>query len=385
MNIVFICSSLEPGRDGAGDQTRALAGELIRQGHRAVAIAMYERNIAEPVEGVQEAEGVFLPTLRLPAALSASYRYERIAAWTNRYKPDWVSVQYVGFGFHRYGMPWEMMFQLRRAIGPVKLHLMLWELWCGMAVCASRKERLLGAVQKVFLKRLLAALKPHNVSTSTFNYAVDLRRIGVEANLIHVFGNIPPNNYGSDQDWDEVAANSTLLPLRDRPDGWLVLGFFGAVYPCPGLEQLLQTAAGAASQMKRRLGVLAIGHGRGQDVGVFVQSIPGAAYWKTGPLAPAMVNRAMQLVDMGVVTTTAAGLTKSSTAIAWLERGVPILISGQDHTYNPSDMQHQGIFQVTEAADVIRSFGAKGQLLPKNPLKEVAAIYSSLVPVNQYA
>jgi hypothetical protein len=50
MRIVFLCFSLEPGRDGVGDYTRALAGELIRPGHEVCAVAMLKNRAAGPAE-----------------------------------------------------------------------------------------------------------------------------------------------------------------------------------------------------------------------------------------------------------------------------------------------------------------------------------------------
>jgi hypothetical protein len=40
LNIVFLCGSLQPGRDGVGVYTRRLAGEVIRQGHQASIISL---------------------------------------------------------------------------------------------------------------------------------------------------------------------------------------------------------------------------------------------------------------------------------------------------------------------------------------------------------
>ena len=380
MKIIFICSSLEPGRDGAGDQTRGLAGELVRQGNQVAAISLNERNLTESNDGFQDAEGMTIPTLRLPETFTAIECYKLVAQWIRRFKPDWVSVQYVSFGFQRYGLPWGLAFYLRSAIGQSNLHIMLWELWCGMPQNAGIKEKALGALQKAFMRFMLIKLRPEIVSTSTLNYKIDLERIGVQADLIHVFGNIPLNIWGSDTAWHEVVVANKLSTLYEAPDEWLTLGFFGSVYACPGLEQLLQKAADAAAKMGRKLGVLSIGFGRGQDVGVLAQAISGTGYWKTGPLSPDMVNRAMHLVDMAVVTTNAAGFSKSSTAAAWMERGIPILVSAEDHTYNTSDMEHQGVFQVVKTSDVLKGFEHKKHLSAKSFLNDAVLTYSTLTP-----
>ena len=40
MRIVFICGSLEPGRDGVGDYVRHLAVAVAQQGHETAAVAL---------------------------------------------------------------------------------------------------------------------------------------------------------------------------------------------------------------------------------------------------------------------------------------------------------------------------------------------------------
>src|ERR1700679_2438430 len=105
MRIAFICSSLEPGRDGVGDYTRRLAGELIRQKHPSVIIGLNDTKISEIMSGSQEMEGTPIPVLRLPSMLPWKERETIARKWLNDFDPDWVSLQYVCFGFHIKGLP----------------------------------------------------------------------------------------------------------------------------------------------------------------------------------------------------------------------------------------------------------------------------------------
>ena len=43
MKLLFLCSSLEPGRDGVGDYTRRLAGECLRQGHEVRLLSLNDK------------------------------------------------------------------------------------------------------------------------------------------------------------------------------------------------------------------------------------------------------------------------------------------------------------------------------------------------------
>jgi Trk K+ transport system NAD-binding subunit len=60
MKIAFICGSLEPGRDGVGDYTRRLAGELVKQQHEVLVIAFNDRQIKDTLKAVQYTDAVLM-------------------------------------------------------------------------------------------------------------------------------------------------------------------------------------------------------------------------------------------------------------------------------------------------------------------------------------
>ena len=43
MKILFFCGSAEPGKDGVGDYTRRLCGELLRIGHETQILSLFDR------------------------------------------------------------------------------------------------------------------------------------------------------------------------------------------------------------------------------------------------------------------------------------------------------------------------------------------------------
>jgi hypothetical protein len=45
MKVLFICGSAQPQRCGVGDYSRRLAGELIRQGHKASIVSLMDADI----------------------------------------------------------------------------------------------------------------------------------------------------------------------------------------------------------------------------------------------------------------------------------------------------------------------------------------------------
>ncbi|MEO3407475.1 glycosyltransferase [Mucilaginibacter sp. CAU 1740] len=376
MKMVFICSSLEPGRDGVGDYVRRLACELIANNHRVIAIALQDSFLTDIKNEEQEFNGIKLPVLRIPAQQSTAYRYGYLQTRLKFFKPNFISLQYVGFGFNKYGLPVDMLLNLRKATGEVKLHIMLHELWCGMAASAGYKEKVLGLSQKVFLKMLIANLKPHAIFTSVEPYRLYLKQIGVKASVIPIFGNIPTTDTGSEKDWQKLIETVNLSAIIHCPQNWLVLGFFGTTYNCPGLETMINQANNAAKQAGLKLGILAIGNSRGVDVAELIKTLDGVVYWQTGPLSAGTLNRVLQLADIGVVTSPVDGINKSGAAVAWMERGIPVIISAADKTYHEDEMIGLGVYQAHSANEVLKAYKAKGKIKPQNNLTKAAIAYT---------
>ena len=129
MKTAFLCSSLERGRDGVGDYTRRLASELIRQGHPSIAISLNDTHISDPVFELQKIEGNSVSVLRLPGTMPWQERASTARKWLDAFNPDWVSLQFVPFGFHPKGLPFGLSRHLKSIIGLRPLHWMFHELW----------------------------------------------------------------------------------------------------------------------------------------------------------------------------------------------------------------------------------------------------------------
>lgn len=88
MNILFICGSIEMGKDGVGDYTRRLAGEFIRLGHKASIVAINDRFVKklnyDPILDVY----TNIPTLRIPSALNDQSKKEIAGSFIQTQNPD---------------------------------------------------------------------------------------------------------------------------------------------------------------------------------------------------------------------------------------------------------------------------------------------------------
>src|ERR1017187_3346588 len=165
MRIVFACSSVEPGLDGVGDYARRLAGEFTRQGHQASIVALNDSFVDAPTDETQEIEGVLIQTLRLPRKSSWGERTAHSRKWVDHFAPDWVSLQFVGYGFHSKGLPVTFASRFMDATGPRRVHLMLHELWVGEELDASWSRRATGLLQRLTILRLVRQLRPAVIHT----------------------------------------------------------------------------------------------------------------------------------------------------------------------------------------------------------------------------
>jgi len=376
MKITFICASLQSGRDGVGDYVRRLACEIIKQGHQAEAVALNDTYVTLIKKEVQQLNNVHLPVLRLSASLTPVDKYRHLHNRLEAFNPDMVSLQYVGFGFNKYGLPVDILLKLHKTLDKRRLHLMLHELWCGMAATAGQKEKILGETQKLFLKILIKKLKPEAIFTSIQPYRRFLQNIGIKATVVPIFGNIPADENGNEDDWMHLVDETGISPLIKDPKSWLLLGFFGTTYSCVGLNELLEMAVLAAKSRGLKLGVLFIGNNRDQATLNLIKSIPDATFWQTGALSTGMINRCMQFINIGIVTSPVDGINKSGSALAWMERGIPVLIAQADKHYDEHTMAKQGIYQATSPDVILRACKIKEQLVPANNLKKAAAAYT---------
>src|SRR5215210_3802535 len=129
MKILFLCGSLEPGRDGVGDYTRRLAGELIRQGNKTFIISLNDRYVSEVFKTIQHDDATAISVLRLPSNLVTKKKMQFARKWIDNENPEWLSLQYVPFSFHTKGLPFRLSKLLRGLGKGRKWQIMFHELW----------------------------------------------------------------------------------------------------------------------------------------------------------------------------------------------------------------------------------------------------------------
>jgi hypothetical protein len=189
MKILFICGSLEPGKDGVGDYARLFSLELIKQGHEAALISLNDHFTATTLISALN-PGSPDSILRLSATAQWDDRIKEAKKFIEDFKPVWLSLQYVSFAFNDKGLPFNLAKKIKLLTCNAKWHIMFHELRVGMDTESPFKHKVWGKVQEIILVNMLRVLKPSVITTQTQFYQLYLDKLGYKASLLPLFGNI---------------------------------------------------------------------------------------------------------------------------------------------------------------------------------------------------
>jgi hypothetical protein len=325
MQLLFICASLEPGRDGVGDYTRRLAGECAARGHGCTVIALQDPGIPRVTDLTPDN----VRLIRLPAAEPWPDRFACAVEHLRRLAPDWVSWQLVAYGFHPRGfLPAALLQNAPDLRGP-RCHVMLHELWLGLETGAGWRARSIGWLQRRGVLCLLDQLAPDCVHSSNAAYQCALQREGWEAGVLGLFGNIP---VADDFPGRETTLARWLPPRSDHIGAVPFVALtFGTLHPqwqpAATIEWLLATA--------RRRGqppaLIALGR-TGAHAATLLDPFrqQGVTVVLTGELEPAAVSHLLRAADLGIAPHPWALIGKSGAAAAMLDHGLPVLVPRDD-------------------------------------------------------
>lgn len=328
---MILCSGLEPGRNGVGDYCRTLAAKLVRLGIECLILALNDHFVKEEYRSDEEDGRLVL--VRLPAHFSIGQKSRAIAAQIRDWRPDWISLQFVCYGFHPKGLVFKEIFWLPPLFRGHFLHVMLHELWVGRGMSASRRNVLVGVLQKRLIIRLLRRLQPRVLHTSNYFYQKMLSDCGIKAEVLPLFGSIPVSST-KDEAWLFAAIRN-----RDGPDlsvkrkeFWL-LGLFGGISREWPAEQLYAGLLPIARSAGKSIVVLSAGHAGGNADALFSRwraLFPAINFVMLGPLPTYRISQFFNAIDVGLTSYPLYLLGKSSSTIAMMEHGLPVIASWGD-------------------------------------------------------
>lgn len=311
MNILFLCISFESGRDGVGDYTRQLAGELIRQGHQIAIVALNDKSLTDEWLGTQEANQVTIPILRVPATWTQKRRFERAKQWIDTLNPEWLSLQYVPFGFHNKGLPFGLGQSLELLGNGRKWHIMFHELWVGMDREASFKHIVWGWLQEKITCSIVKKLSPKVIHTHVQLYQRQLMRFDTVVTLLPLPSNIPLYKIGS----ADKPSSSTLSFV-----------IFGAVHYGAPIKEFVNDVRAYSTSKGLTAHLVLIGRNSDEQKNWATEwQSQGLPVIITGELPSEKVSELLSKASFGITTTPIALIGKSSAVATMEAHSLPII------------------------------------------------------------
>jgi hypothetical protein len=329
LKILFVCSCLEPGRDGVGDYTRRLAAEINARGHRCYLLALADPQVRETRAGeFGDANGI-IPYLRLSTGDAWSERIRLAKDFCESVAPDWVSWQIVLYGFDPRGLSFGLGGRCREISGSRRNQIMFHEIWIGEAEQSPLKSRIIGKLQRLIIKDLLQKLRPPVVHTHTPLYRRLLERLGCRAAILPLFGNIPlagrPDSEWLKKKWPEGWGKFN----PSERDSWWIFVLFGSIHPEWDADDFRQRASAAAQRAGKKCLFISIGQpgAGGERILQELRKHEGDSwrFLSLGPQSEEDISQCLLTVDFGVSAVPPEYVLKSGTAAAMIEHGLPVI------------------------------------------------------------
>jgi len=320
MKIVFICGSLEIGRDGVGDYIRRLAGELIFQGHQITCLALYDWFVKVTTREDQFCDKQLLPVLRIPGSISSGERYALAKNFIYFSNPELISLQFVPYSFDKKGLPFKLNKHLRDLGINVKWHIMFHELWLMNAKYTSLKSIIIGFIQKRLIINLIKNLRPSTLHTQSKYYQYQLNLLGFEVYHLPLFSNIP------------VSINDSLYKcysnLGDKKIISLVV--FGTIHSGAAIKDFANEAAVYAKIKGVKIFLYLLGR-CGSEQENWLNAWKGAnlEYKVLGEESAEQISEVLYMSSIGLTSNPMIFVEKSGTVAALLEHGLPVICINQ--------------------------------------------------------
>lgn len=316
LKIVFVCGSIEPGRDGVGDYTRLLSSELTRTGHVIAMIGLYDRNVSAEAVGEEQVSGGSIKTLRIPVSAALSVRTNRAQEFVSGFNPDLVSLQFVPFAFHDKGLPYWLKANLRTIIQGRPLHIMFHEIWVGLYRGAGAKNRMLGLFQKFLITSFARKLHPVLIHTQSRLYLLELQQIRLQVSPLPLFSNIITTGLPA----------GVMQQMKRNRQYELVFIVFGTIHP--GAPVALFAAELATLKSKSGVNVIIRFIGRnGAELPVWTEvfSLADIETIVYGEQPASRISDLVRTSDRGISTTCFALSDKSGTVATFLDHGLNVI------------------------------------------------------------
>ena len=256
----------------------------------------------------------------------------------------WVALHFVAYGWSKNGiLKRNDIERLRLMCAGCRVAIYLHELWIGAAAGASIKQRVIGILQRRGLLRLFSALRPARLFTSNPVYQTILAREGFEAPVLPLPGNIPVPSAA-----DRAQARALLSEAGiNRESPHEIGAIFGLIHPEWDARAAIAEWIAHSSPRGRRAAIIAVGrHGPAgsEKMAAIRAQFPELRFAIFGERPAHLIAGLLAESSLGFATTPWSLIGKSGTAAAFLEAGLPVLVTRDDWRWRqgatPSPIPH---------------------------------------------
>ena len=312
MNIIFVCGSLERGKDGVGDYTRKLSAELIRLGNQCSILALMDKYIDnEIIEKVFVTE-IEVDSFRLPFQNGHKKNAEMAKKWVIAKKANLISIQYVPTAFNNKGLPFGFADSIKIIANGKKIHVMFHEMWMGISKISPLKHKIIGFFQIRIVKKIIKVNSPVCLTTTNKLYNLVLKSKSIETDILNLFSNINKSNFNGEH--YKLRLDKFEISIEERPN-WILIGIFGSLYPEVRLEDEIQLQLQNANLKKLKLAFISIGRIGEYGLGEFnrLKSVfeGKVKFIQLGEVSEGQASSTVQMIDIAISCTPAQHIAKS--------------------------------------------------------------------------
>ena len=324
--ILFICGCVEMGKDGVGDYTRNMAIELQNANILTWIVS---------INDISEKNNCLTNATRILSKYSISYKQKLIDKVLKEFQPTIISLQFVPYSFHHKGIIRAYLPFFKSLSVRATLHIMFHELWIDIDPSPSIKTRVIGYLQRRYIKKLVQETNPILITTSNSFYVEQLRNINIRAVELPLLSNIQLKthpNYSSVQ-------SIFLCTLKDK-DNYFVVCFFGSIYDGWDYIAYFEKLLSNIKVLNKQLMILAIGKfGNSGIWESLCQYFLGRIFFRvSGQQNEETVSTLLSYSDIGISTTPTHLIGKSGSFVAMAQHGLKVLVPRNFYPNYRNDM-----------------------------------------------
>ncbi len=258
-----------------------------------------------------------------------------ILSWGST-KPNWskilepkvkgeiISIHFVPYSFGRWGLFLEFFVELYKFRKQWNIHIMFHEIWIGDFVGASIKDKIIGKIQKFLVIKMIHKIKPFDIHTTNISYLKLLKKAGIHANYLPMFGTIPIFN----------SSNESFSIKKQKNTVKVVL--FGCCHMNWPWDFAIDQLCNFKAFTKNDIEIHAIG-----KLGKNWQTIKkqfllrlSLPIFESGFLPFDELSLKLHDMDLSIISTPLNIIGKSSSAATLLEHGIPAIAHNNENASN---------------------------------------------------